>query len=258
MINLIIKGELVHFFEEKQQYSKQHENISFPKKKIVIESEGQEYTLSFLKDKIELLKFCRYGTVIEVNAKLKGRLWTYSGKYYSANELVCSSLLIVKNNFFNHFIEYENNTYNLEKRYIDGRLIISLINIETREKKILSLDYTFPEKKVNYDHIFISDKTDKDLLSLLENLGVLTIHFKKTTAEGLSGIVCRILILEKFENRELLFPEYEENEALKRINEKKMNLNDEIESNLYDDTDFTHYDENLDADQQSDEFWNQF
>jgi len=242
MINLKIKGEIVHFFDEKQQYSKIHENSSFPKQKIVIETDGQEYTLSFLKHKLELLRFCRYGTIIEVQAKLKGRLWRYSSNYYSTNELECNSLLILKNTIFNHFIEFNNIIYNLEKIYIDEKLVISLVNIQTREKQILNLDYSFPDKNVNFDHIFVSDKFNEELLKLLEKLGVLLIKSRKTTFGGLSGIICKVLILELFENRKLLFPDYEEIEALKRISEKEINIDNE--------RDFTHYDENLDADQQ--------
>ena len=258
MINLEIEGEIVHFFEEKQQYSKIYENKSFGKQKIVVEVNGQEYTLSFLKDKIDLLKFCRYGSIIKVDARLKGRLWRYSDKFYSANELECNSLLIVKNTIFNHFIEFNNIIYNLEKRYSDENLSISLVNIQTREKQILSLDYTFPHKNVNLDHIFVSEEFNEDLLNHLEKIGVLSIKARKTTVNGLSGIICRILILELFDNRKLLFPEYKENEALKRISKKDIEIDNETEFNIHDETDFTHYDENLDADQQSDEFWNQF
>lgn len=257
MINLEIKGEIVHFFGEKQQHSKIYENISFTKQKIVIDSKGQEYTLSFLKDKRDLLKFCRYGTIIEVKARLKGRLWSYSDKFYSSNEIECSSLIIKKNTIFNNFIENNNETYNLEKIYIQDKLIFSLVNIENREKLRLNLDYSFPNKDLNFDHIFINNKFDMELLNNLEKLGVLSIESRKTTVDGLSGIICRVLILELFENRELLFEEYKEKEALKKIKENEI-IDNVIELNQYDETDFTHYDENLDADQQSDEFWNQF
>ncbi len=258
MINLNISGEIVHFFDEKHQHSKRHENFSFVKKKIVIESEGQEYTLSFLKDKIKMLRFCRYGTLIEVNAKLKGNLWKYSDKFYSSNELECSSLIIKKNTIFNNFIEYNKETFNLEKKYIDGRLILSLLNIENGEKHILNLDYSFPNKNFNLDHILISNNFNQELLNQLEKLGVLSVEGRKTTVDGLSGIICRILILDLFEERELLFEKYEVIQALKRIKELNEYSNTKSEFNVYDETDFSNYDENLDADQQSDEFWNQF
>jgi len=250
MIRLTIKGVITHFFDEKYQHSKY--SSSFLKQKILVESEGQNYTLSFLKEKIEYLKYCKIGSEIEMNATLKGRKWEFKNKEYSVNELECNSLKIIRNTKFEDYIYHNREKYGLKKDYVDDNLLISLININDESEYLLSINISFPDKKLNTDHIFLWDQTDDEIIEQLQQKGVLTKgSWGKKDIFG--GYISKILILDLFKNGDVLYPE---NDKQNKIVE---NENDVNESNLFvDETDYTHYDENLDADQQSDEFWNQF
>lgn len=240
MIHLKIQGEIIHYFDVKHQYSSIHESISFPKQKILIESEGQQYTLSFLKEKIKLLKFCKLGTVVEASVALKGRMWTFKNKEYSVNELVCSSLKIVKNTILKDFVRFKGNIYNIQRRYDDDQLVFNLVSIENNSQYILSINHVFPDKSINKDHVLIMDTVDKELLNHLEELGILSIGTWKQTAEGVSGIICKILVLDLFEYGELLFTKAQEKEALRKDQNDKTPNQDRIDfdhnySSRYDD-----------------------
>ena len=126
MTNITIKGIITHFFDEKYQYPKY--STSFLKRNILIESEGENYTISFVKDRIEFLKYCKLGTEIEVSVRLKGRMWNFQNKEYSVNELNCSSLKIIRNTKFEDYIYHNGEKYLPKKSYKDGELTFTLLN----------------------------------------------------------------------------------------------------------------------------------
>lgn len=230
MIHLKIQGEIVHFFEVKHQYSRIHESISFPKQNILIESEGQQYTISFVEEKIDLLKFCKLGSIVEINVSLKGRMWNFNDKQYSVNELLGNSLKIIRNTILNDFVRYKGCIYNLEKKYEDNQLIFNLVNIENDSKYILSVNHVFPDKSINKDHVMIMDTVDIELLNCLENMGILTIDTYIKSINGVSGIICKILVLDLFTNGELLFTKLQEKEVLgkENINDEEIQISEEV------------------------------
>jgi hypothetical protein len=253
MINITIKGIITHFFDDKYQHPKY--SASFLKKNILIESEGESYTISFVKDRIEFLKYCKLGTEVEVNVRLKGRNWNFKNKEYSVNELTCNSLKIIRNTKFDDFIYHNGNEYVPIKSYADGNLILNLKSTSDQTEMILSINLSFPDKRINENHIFLWDQTDDELIEQLYQKGILEKGFwKKVDIFG--GYVCKVLILDLFKENNILYPIKNQT--------KKSNYTDFSEtssinySGFVDETDYTHFDENLDMDQQSDEFWNQF
>ncbi|WP_282032668.1 DUF3127 domain-containing protein [Winogradskyella eximia] len=216
MIHLQIQGEIIHIFTPVKYDSAMYGQPDFTKQKILIEVESQQYTLSFLNKKIDLLKHCRLGSIIEVGATLKGRTWRFNNKSYSVNDLVCNSLKIIKNTIFNGLVRFDNKIYNIQKKNKNENIDLNLVNIENGSKYQLTIAHDFPNKSKNKNHVLISDKVDKELLKYLEEIGALSIKTWKQTADGVSGTICRVLILDLFENRELLYSKTQEKEAIQR------------------------------------------
>jgi len=216
MIHIKIKGKIIRFFTPVKYDSGEYGRPDFTKQNILIEFKNQQYTLTFVDKKIELLENCNLGSVVEFGVSLKGRTWQFKHKDYFVNDLVCNSLKIIKNTVFNSLVYFNDKIYNIQKKWKNEQLILYLINIEDNSKQKLTAEHIFPDKSKNKEHVLINDQVDKELLSHLEKIGVLSIGTWKKTADGLSGTICRILILELFENREVLFSKTEEKEAIQR------------------------------------------
>ncbi|SHF77310.1 hypothetical protein SAMN05444483_102333 [Salegentibacter echinorum] len=254
MLNQKLKGEIVYFFEGKHQYSKLNESKSFLKQRIVIDADGEKLTISFYDKYIDLLRFCKIGSEIAIDVKLKGSMWKYGQKQYSANELICKSLEIVKNTRIDNWIRYKEGIYNLRKYYRDNNLLIELVNTSNHKSLILCINHSFPNKELNKDHILLWDIVDDELIRLLENKGIITKQRFLRSKDGYSGYICKVLVLDLFSDNEFLFDGIpDENNKIHHQPENRS-----INHKFTDITDYTHYNEDLDKDQQSEDFWNQF
>lgn len=216
MIHFRITGKIIRFFTPVKYDSAEYGQPDFIKQKILIEFKKQQYTLTFVDKKIELLENCNLGSVVEFDVCLKGRTWQFKHKDYSVNDLVCNSLKIIKNTVFNSLIYFNDKIYNVQKKWENEQLILYLINIEDKSKQKLTVEHIFPDKSKNKELVLINDIVDKELLRHLEKIGVLSIGTRKKGVDGVSGTICRILILELFEDRELLFSKTAEKEAIQR------------------------------------------
>jgi len=254
MLHFKLKGEIIYFFEVKHQHSKLYENKSFPKRRIVVDMEGEKLTISFYDNYIDLLEFCKIGSEIIIDVKLKGRIWNYEQKQYSDNELVCKSLEILKNTRIDKWIKYEDKIYNLRRYYRDNNLLIELVDIKENKCINLCVNHSFPNKELNKDHILLWNIVDDELIKLLENRGIITKQGFLRSKDGYSGYICKVLILDLFNESEFLFDGIPNETISKydRIEIRKFN------DKFTDTTDYTHYNDDLDKDQQSEDFWNQF
>ena len=211
MIKFEIKGKITHFFNTRHHSSWLNQQNSFAKRKIVIEKDGENYTLTFYRERIDLLKFCKEGSIINVKGKLRGRIWKYKNNTYSVNELVCGSLEILKNTIIRDFIWYKGSYHNLQMYILENKLFLNLVNIKNREiLKLNNNNHRFPENSVNKTHILMSENIDKNLIETLEVLGVIKIITWTKTISDISGFICKVLVLDLFKNNGFLFSEEEE------------------------------------------------
>lgn len=224
MLNLTLTGDIIYlyptFIHDNPSYGPSNSSIvnkSFSYQKIIINSSGQEYTLTFLNDRIELIKYCKIGMTIQAKVILRGRKWVFKGKTYSVNEFVVTSVNIIKYSRFNSLITFKDNIYNIERIYDDTILKLSLINIKDKTKIELGGNHVFPDKRLNKNHILIPESIDLNLIYHLQNLGILIVTNKIVTLEGISGFICKILILDLFKNRKLLFSKSEERQYLSKL-----------------------------------------
>ena len=87
MIYFTIKGQIIHIYDIVTRYSTINEFQYFQKRNIIVQCETELFTICFVDKKMELLQDCVVGSEVELDIKVKGRMWKYKGEINSVNEL---------------------------------------------------------------------------------------------------------------------------------------------------------------------------
>lgn len=256
MENLTLTGIITHFYKKKKYSQRVNDLQEFDIQRIILDCSNERYTISFLAKSNDLLKHCRIGTEVIVGVNLKGNVWMYKNETYSANEFHCKTLKIIRNIKINYPILYKDNSYEINHYYFNNNLQLKLVNVNSKEELILSLNHTFPNKNINKDHILFNKNIDLELLKTLEFQGILSIG-SQITSNQLSGWICKFLILDYILKIDL------DKKIETYLNSQKEDYNtlnyyiDVINSKPIEKLNFSNYNENLKINEQSTLFWKQ-
>ena len=211
MISIEIKGKIQEILPKLYL----DEDNDFRKQKVYLECEKEILTIIFVDDKSELLKYCRHNQEVIIKVYLKGKIWYHKGNQYTANELKCYSLKIVKNNDFDIFpIEYNGSLYGIKRVINEQVASLNLYNLQGNEELEISLPHIFPDKKINADHILYDvDKFGEEILSQIVEKGIVTID-ARISSNGYNGVICKILVCDLFDSQGILY-NYSPEERLK-------------------------------------------
>lgn len=246
MIFLNIKGKIVHIYEVVTRYSTINEFQYFQKQNIIIQSGTEFYTICFLDKKIELLGDCFIGLEVELEVKIKGRMWKYKGNINSVNELTCLKLkhILVENKVCE--ILYNDLNYNLIEYNYKETIMLKLVRAENNVEINLTAVCDFTNNSEKLNHILFPNCSNQDIFKLLHELKIIQHVYDIHQSGAASGYVCKLLYKKNdklnqsqniFEEKNHSFKEYEE-------------YNHEI--------DFSQWNDDIDTDEQSEDFWNQF
>ena len=225
------------------------------KKKILIDFDGENIVIEINKKQEELLEFYNYNQMVRFSLILKVRTWIKDKKTYYSNDLLCNDLKIIKTlNYDKEPITYCGSKYVLSKNS-GNNLTLSLYNIESNN--FLKINHNYESNHIDFckTHIFFKEELGTDLLELLYCKGILRKGFHCRTQNN-NGYLCEVLVLNLFNSNGFLPINYQG--LLHISNEYSAYYTLHNSYSDEDETDYSHFNEDLDFDQQSDEFWNQF
>ena len=244
-----IKGQIKHIYDIVTRYSTINQFQYFQKRNIIIQCDTELYTICFVDKKIELLKDCIVGSEVELDIKVRGRMWKYKGEINSVNELTCLKLkhCIVEKKVSEIF--YKNSNYDLIEYFYKETIMLKLIGREHKEEILLTAvcDFTHNYEKLSY--ILFSNYSNDDIFKLLQEQKIIEHKYNIHQSGAASGYVCKLLY--KTESK----PKENQN-IFERGNQQYETY---IDNDKYDHgIDFSNWNDDLDNDEQSEEFWNQF
>lgn len=250
------ESEIKRFLGTETVYDSLYPTKSFEKSRIMVEFENNDVIVEFIDKKIELLKYCKSGQSIKFYVKLKVRSWQKDNRTFYANELICYDLKILKTlNYSKEYIEYKGVKYVLKKNSSEDILTIGIFNIATFEYIDLSHKHKFEDPKYNKTYILYKEELGTELLELLYHKKILNKGFFISDKNGMSGYVCEVLVLHFFNSNQYLPIKYQ---GSLHTHTKFSCYYTEHQSSEYDEIDYTNFNDDLDMDGQSEEFWNQF
>ena len=215
---------------------------SFTKNKILIKSGNDEYFLDVPKSKIHLLKICTSNHLIKFTFRKSQE------NFILENAIILQTIKIDKHPIIINETKYV--VQALPSK--NAALYVSLLDIEKEQFIEITHYYQFPENKLNGTHAFIKANDYDSYFDVLSRKGILDKGIYIETLEGLKGYACKVLIMHLTNHQGFLpiHDPYSSNFWKVRKHHYIIDLVEEI--------DYSKFNDNLDLDQQSDEFWNQF
>jgi hypothetical protein len=240
MIYFTIKGQIIHIYDIVTRYSTINEFQYFQKRNIIVQCETELYTICFVDKKMELLQDCVVGSEVELDIKVKGRMWKYKGEINSVNELTCLKLKhrIVEKKVSEIF--YKNSNYDLIEYFYKETIMLKLIGKENKEEIHITAVCDFMHNSENLNHILFHNHSNEDIFKLLQEQKIIEHVYDIHQSGAASGYVCKLLY--KPESK----PKENQNifEQGNQHNERYVD-NDEYDHGI----DYTHWNDDLDNDE---------
>ncbi|UPQ79507.1 hypothetical protein M0M57_01400 [Flavobacterium azooxidireducens] len=255
-MKFVVEGKIEKFLPPK--------NIEgFPSlscKIIRLKVEDDFFYVLFTKKNYHLLSKCNNMQIVRFNLQLRVSNWNNNGRKFFNNEVYCNDLTVIKTlDYEKSPIQYNDRHYVVCKTNKKNILRLQLFDMVSEEIIEICHNYEFPNKKLNLNNVFYNMSYGIDLLLILNHYGILSIgNFIKTDIG--EGYICQVFPLSFFKNNFLPVERYSFNFILESPREYSKNFEDQmfIKNIVYDEIDYSSYNENQDWDNQSDEFWNQF
>lgn len=252
-----IEGKIKKGLFIETYYDKINSYQSFTKNKLLVDVDGENIVLEFSDKNCELVKYCNSNQVIIFFVKLKVRSWLNKNSTIYSNDLICENIKVlhtIKN--YKNAITYKNAKF-IIKRERKEKLSISLYNIENEEFIEICSNYDFLNKELHEKHVVISEQYENGLLEILLRQGILSKVNCVLLENNRKGYVCKVLVLHLFNSYGFLpihsSPFFGINKNFPFTYTQEL-----YHSSSEDETDYSNFNDDLDYDQQSDEFWNQF
>lgn len=195
MIFFDIKGTIIHIFEINQFSANHNEFEIFKRREIVVQTEDDIYTLTFNDKKIELLDNCQVGTEIKAEGKIRGHIWEKNENTFSKNEMRCFKLKIISAEVE---INYQGKLYKLHRYYFNGNLMLKLVS--TSDGVEIDFSAVSADENDKYENILFSDQYDIEILHMLIKNNILEHLYGVQQYEAASGHVCKVLVMDRFNN----------------------------------------------------------
>ena len=227
---------------------------SFRRQKTIINYGNEIISLEVPKSKIKLIEQCSYNQLIEFEFNIQVLTYKKDGNLISCNRFIFQNLEILR------ATKYSKQAILLDdKKYVvrcisssTHSLNIELLDIETDVLEKITENYQFPDSKINSTHAFIKKDINKDLLVALSLNNVISIGSYIKGNEGVEGYVCKFLV-SQFLNSSGFLPVNDPflfSYKFSKYNYKILLVDDTV--------DYSCYRDDIDMDEQSDKFWNQF
>ncbi len=256
-MNFELSGIITKINDVESLYETHNPFKFFKKQKIELFMDGNYYLIEFHEKNFGLIESIRMDQEVVINTELKGFRWFNNNRYYNINSLIGKSLKILRNSSYDKKpIEFLGTKFYLKKFYEDKKLMLKLVDINSTDEIIITNPNEYPNKKFNEDHIHIDEIFYKEIYPQLYKNGIIDkgVYIGNVEKEFF-GYTCKVLVLDLFNHDCIL--DYELSSEIlfsHKLNKHK----DYTSSDFIDETDWSHYNDDLDMDQQSDEFWNQF